>query len=304
MLTIPVITGPTASGKSDLVFSLAQALHTEIISSDSIQVYQGFNIGSAKPLPELLASVKHHFVDIINYSETYSVAMYQKMAIQTIDRMIMHGKIPVISGGTGLYLRSVIGSDHYSEVLPNEEFRATCNQESIRKGPAWLHERLQEIDPEKANKLHPNDKRRIIRALEIFEFSGNQMSDKKDQNPSMQRFLPKLFGLHWERNDLYQRIEQRVEQMFKDGFIDEVENLRFIGVNEESTPMKSIGYKQVNQFLKGVISYEVMVEVIKKETRNYAKRQLTWNRNQFDVIWLDPHEGVVKNIQRIIAAIK
>ncbi len=302
MRIIPIITGPTASGKSDLVLALAESLASEIISADSVQIYRNFNIGTAKPSRDDLKRIKHHFIDIIEFDESYSVARYQEDVRSLIKELLLRGTIPIVSGGTGLYIRSICGSDTYSNVSPCAEFRSHCQKEAELNGNSILYSRLIEKNPKAATRLHPNDLRRIIRALEIAEFATPATTINTRQEPLEVEY--RLFGIDWDREVLYQRINRRVDKMLEEGLVEEVEILRQEGVPATCSPMMSLGYRQVNQYLDGHLDYEAMAALIKQETRRYAKRQLTWHRNQFEIFWLNSSNTIQENVRIILNNLK
>jgi tRNA dimethylallyltransferase len=304
MHVIPIITGPTASGKSDLVLALAESLTGEIISADSVQIYKRFDIGTAKPSQFDLQKRKHHFINIVNFDEPYSVAKYQSEAVVLIKDMLLRGITPIVSGGTGLYIRSICGHDKYSNVPPCADFRSYCQREAELKGNYFLHSMLIKKNPEAARRLHPNDQRRIIRALEIAEFSALVAENDVDESELSPGVDYRLFGVAWERETLYQRINHRVDVMLEEGLVNEVERLRQDGVPIDCIPMMSLGYRQINQYLDGLIDFELMVKLIKQETRRYAKRQLTWHRNQFKIIWLNSNNALKENVKIILNNLK
>jgi len=278
-----IISGPTGSGKSSLSIELAKILNTDLISCDSMQIYQGMDIGTAKVSKELRTQIKHHMIDIIKPYENYSVKDYQKTAKSIIDSMHKEDKIPIMVGGTGLYVNSIVYDYDFNDVEPNYEYRKKL-EAIFQTNPNRLLDRLLEIDQEKYSKLTIKDKKKIIRALEVFEFSGKTISVDSKKNTDYDIYL---YVLTDDRQRLYKNINLRVDQMLEDGLINEVKSLLADGVETNSQSMKAIGYREVIPYIFGDLTYEEMVETLKKDTRHYAKRQLTWFRKIEDAVWLD-----------------
>jgi tRNA dimethylallyltransferase len=303
---ILVIVGPTAVGKSDVALRVAQKLRGEIISADSVQVYRGLDIGAAKPSPQERTAVPHHLIDIVDPNENYTVADFQRDAGETIAAVHRRGRLPILAGGTGLYVRSVVQGFAFSESGTDEELRHRLRLEAERHGPEALHNRLTGVDPEYAAKLHPNDLRRVIRALEVYERTQVPISEQISQTPQEAVYDALQFGLTLPRELLYQRIEERVEQMLASGLVDEVKGLLANGVSPEAKSMQSLGYKQIVTYLQGELSLEESVALIKRDTRRFAKRQLTWFRRDQEIQWFDllqtgGREAVAENISNILA---
>ena len=278
-----IISGPTGSGKSSLSIELAKILNTDLISCDSMQIYQGMDIGTAKVSKELRTQIKHHMIDIIKPYENYSVKDYQKTAKSIIDSMHKEDKIPIMVGGTGLYVNSIVYDYDFNDVEPNYEYRKKL-EAIFQTNPNRLLDRLLEIDQEKYSKLTIKDKKKIIRALEVFEFSGKTISVDSKKNTDYDIYL---YVLTDDRQRLYKNINLRVDQMLEDGLINEVKSLLADGVEPNSQSMKAIGYREAIPYIFGDLTYEEMVETLKKDTRHYAKRQLTWFRKIEDAVWLD-----------------
>jgi tRNA dimethylallyltransferase len=270
-----IIAGPTAVGKSAFAIWLAQRLETEIISADSMQIYQTMDIGTAKPTLAERQQTSHHLIDLVKPDQPFSVADYQQKFDQVAAKLHSRGQIPLVVGGTGLYIRAVtqgFGLDNPAKADP--ALRAELQARAATVGPENLYQQLLKVDPQTAVRLHPNDLHRVIRALEVYLTTGIPISRLQTKDSLRYRMIYLL--LKRDRGELYQRIDTRVDQMLTDGLIDEVTALRAQGYPASLHPMQSLGYKQINQLLDGQISFETAVTIIKQKTRNYAKRQLTW----------------------------
>lgn len=298
-----ILLGPTGVGKTDISIKLAQKKpDIEIISADSMQIYKYMDIGTAKPDKNILEAIKHHMIDIVDPSDNFNVAQYSKLATKIILDVFKRGKIPVLMGGSGLYISSII-NPLFTGPAKNSEYREILEEEAKIYGKKYLHEILSKIDPVSASKIEPNDLRRIIRALEVYKSSGKTISylQKKTSN-SNAKFNYQIMGLKRDRKLLYQIINLRVDKMVKDGFIEEVKMLRDMGYKEDLNSMQGLGYKQINKYLNGVYTKEEAIDLIKIETRHYAKRQMTWFKNKIENIeWIDLDEY---NEDEIISKIK
>lgn len=287
-----ILLGPTGVGKTDISIKLAQKTpDIEIISADSMQIYKYMDIGTAKPKKSILKSIKHHMIDIVNPSENFDVTQYSKLATKIILDVFERGKMPVLMGGSGLYISSII-NPLFTGPAKNIEYREILEEEAKIHGKKYLHEILSEIDPVSASKIEPNDLRRIIRALEVYKFTGKTISylQKKAFNENL-KFKYHIIGLKRDRKNLYQIINLRVNKMIKDGFIEEVKMLRDMGYKEDLNSMQGLGYKQINKHLNGVYTKEEAIDLIKIETRHYSKRQMTWFNNKIENIqWIDLDE--------------
>lgn len=287
-----ILLGPTGVGKTDISIKLAQKTpDIEIISADSMQIYKYMDIGTAKPKKSILKSIKHHMIDIVNPSENFDVTQYSKLATKIILDVFERGKMPVLMGGSGLYISSII-NPLFTGPAKNIEYREILEEEAKIHGKKYLHEILSEIDPVSASKIEPNDLRRIIRALEVYKFTGKTISylQKKAFNENS-KFKYHIIGLKRDRKNLYQIINLRVNKMIKDGFIEEVKMLRDMGYKEDLNSMQGLGYKQINKHLNGVYTKEEAIDLIKIETRHYSKRQMTWFNNKIENIqWIDLDE--------------
>ncbi|MCT4782066.1 MULTISPECIES: tRNA (adenosine(37)-N6)-dimethylallyltransferase MiaA [Exiguobacterium] len=277
-----VIVGPTAVGKTKTGIELAKAFNGEIVSGDSVQVYRGMDIGSAKVTVEEAEGIPHHLIDLCDPDEPMSVAKFQQLARHAIDDIYARGKLPIIVGGTGLYIRSILYDYEFVERPVNETLRASLEDEASRLGPDTLHDRLRELDPRRAEQIHPNNVRRVIRALEVAMQGDAQAMNS---TPS-EHYAYKLFVLHADRDVLYERINKRVDVMLASGLVEEVERLLESGYGDTQA-MRAIGYKEVVPYIEGRVTEERMRETLKQHTRQFAKRQLTWFRHQFDGIWVD-----------------
>lgn len=286
-----VLTGPTASGKTALSLRLAREYDCEIVCMDSMQIYRGMSIGTAKPTTAEQAAVPHHMVDIAEPTEPYSVARYQAEAEACIQDIIRRGHRALLVGGTGLYLRALRHPMMMGDTMGDPAFRK--EMEAIAEtdsGRNRLHSRLMEIDPESAQRIHINNVRRVIRALEVYHLTGIPFS-QQPQPETASPFQYRVACLTMEREQLYQRIEQRVDLMIKDGLIDEVRDLLRQGVPENAQAMMGLGYKELIPYLHGFCALDEAVSAIKLGTRHYAKRQLTWMRREEDVLWVDALSG-------------
>lgn len=300
-----VIVGPTAVGKTALSIDLAKKLSGEIISGDSMQVYKGMDIGTAKITEKEMESIPHYLIDIIYPHESFSVADFQHKARTLITEINHRGKLPMIVGGTGLYVQSVIYEYQFSEAQKDHSLRVELEEYAEEYGNEALHQRLKSIDPITAERLHPNDVKRVIRAIEIYELTGKPMAEFQQRAPESPYELC-LLGLTMERSVLYDRINHRVDLMMEQGLVDEVKRLLEEGYHKNLQSMQGIGYKEMVEYLEGTISLDEAVELIKKNSRNFAKRQLTWFRSMKDIAWLDmtnpgDRKELVENIRTFVA---
>lgn len=300
-----IITGPTAVGKTELSLKIAEELLGEIISADSMQIYRYMDIGTAKASAEERKRVRHHMIDIINPDETYSVADYQQEADRLIREICARGSLPIMVGGTGLYIRAVIQGFLFPEMETNHQLRAELTEMARKYGNEYLHQKLAEIDPEHARKIHPNDMRRIIRAIEIFQETGHNMTyylEKQKYTPP--RYNTLKIGLIREREELYDRINKRVDLMIKKGLVEEVKNIIKAGFNMSATALQGLGYKEIIGYLKGDYPLEEAIRILKKNTRNYAKKQITWFNREKDLHWFNlTGKSDIKVYQEIMALI-
>ena len=298
-----VICGPTASGKTSLSIELAKQLNTEIVSADSMQIYKDMNIGSAKPTLQEMQGIKHYMLDFVSPDERYSVADYKKQATTCIEEILKKGKIPIVVGGTGLYIDSLIYNIEYDEIEYDEKYRKELEEIAKNEGLDVLYDRAKEIDPEAIKSISKNDKKRIIRILEIYKATGKTKTEqeilsRKNEVP----YDYKVFAINMDRQVLYDRINKRVDIMVEQGLIEEVKMISE-KYKKYPTAMQALGYKEIKQYLDGNLTKEEAIEKIKQETRRYAKRQLTWFRKNKQTIWLDGMQNVQNNINIILEGI-
>ena len=296
--TILALVGPTGSGKTKTAIALCKALNAEIVSMDSMQIYRGMNIGTAKPTRQEMLAAPHHMIDIADPNEIFTVSMYREMASRIIDDILSRGKLPLLVGGTGLYLQAISYDMTLGEKGANTQLRQELNQLAAEPdGPQKLHKRLQTVDPATAERLHPNDIRRVIRALEIFETSGKSRSAQDSSVRKEGSYHVLVYGLSLPREEMYARINARVDQMIKDGLVAEVQALLDQGISPkpEGGAMQAIGYKEIVSALHGEITLEQAISLIKQSSRRYAKRQWTWFRHDERTQWFDWTEYQTEN---------
>ncbi len=285
-----VICGPTASGKTALSIELAKKINGEIISCDSMQIYKYMDIGTAKPTPEEQKEVKHHLIDFVEPDQRYSVAEYKKDAEKSIEEILAKGKTPIIVGGTGLYVDSLIYGIEYPEIELDEEYRKQLEKEANENGLESLYNRAKEIDSKAMEKISPNDKKRIIRVLEIYKATGKTKTEQEIESRTHEvKYDYKVFAIKMDREKLYERINKRVDLMVKKGLIEEVQNI-LKKYDKFPTAMQGLGYKEVVEYLEGKTTKEEMIEKIKMQTRRYAKRQITWFKKNKQTIWIENNE--------------
>ncbi len=293
-----VICGATASGKTSLSVSLAKKLNTEIISADSMLVYQGLNVGTAKPTEEEKCGVPHHLIDVVSPFDSFSVSDYEDRALPILERLFAEGKTPIICGGTGFYIQSLLYKSQFGNAGADEGLRKELETLLKDKGKEYLHDLLREKDPESAEILHVNDTKRVMRALEIFFVTGKKKSEQKDKR--IPRFEFVCVSIDFPRETLYERINLRVEEMFNAGLLEEVQSLLNQGVTNDLQCMQGIGYKEVVEGLSLGLSEEEIKELIKKNTRNYAKRQLTFFKRMENHVMLSPERATVEEVLKIL----
>ena len=292
MEPVIVLVGPTASGKTGLSIELAKVINGSIVSADSMQIYKYMDIGTAKPDANERVGINHYMIDEINPDENFSVAKYRELAMKYISQIIQEGGHPIVAGGTGLYINSLLYNINFSETICDEELRETLKIEANEKGNRYLYDKLLAIDPEAAAKIHENDVKRVIRAIEVYTHTNKPISQHarlSRQEPPPYRYI--VFGLRWERSKLYERIDQRVDNMLRSGLVEEVKSLMDRGYDKGATAMQGIGYKEILNYLNGECSLEETVYILKRDTRHYAKRQLTWFRRLEDIHWVDVDEN-------------
>ena len=295
------ILGPTAVGKTEIAIQLAHNLDAEIVSLDSRQIYREMDIGTAKPTLDQRGAVPHHLIDCVNVDQPFSVAEYQRLADVTITEIRERGKRTMAVGGAGLYFRGIIDG-LFDGPGADAEIRAKLQREADEHGNVALHERLRRCDPEAANRVHPNNRVRVIRALEVYELTGKPISVLQGQwRTNEPRYPFRAFGLNMPRDALYQRIEERVDRMVEAGLIEEVKGLLDQGYPRNCIAMQSFGYKELIDYLDGKRTFDEAIALLKQNTRRFAKRQLTWFRNDSRIEWLDTSEfssvdGIVDNL--------
>lgn len=281
-----VLIGPTAVGKTKLSIELAKRFNGEIISGDSMQVYKEMDIGTAKICPEEMEGIPHHLIDIKEPEEPFSAAEFQELVRSKITEVSKRGKLPMIVGGTGLYIQSVIYDYQFSEAASDSEFRDQLEKEAEAVGNEELHSRLKSIDPESAERIHPNNIRRVIRALEIYHCTGKTMTEYQQQQEPELLYDTCIIGLTMDRELLYERINQRVDLMMEQGLLKEVKTLHEKGIRDCQS-IQAIGYKELYDYLDDKVDFKEAIENLKQNSRRYAKRQLTWFRNKMNVEWFE-----------------
>lgn len=298
-----VICGPTASGKTALSIELAKKINGEIVSADSMQIYKDMDIGTAKPTKQEMGEIKHYLLDFVSPEDRYSVAQYKQDAKKAIKEIINKGKIPIIVGGTGLYVDSLIYEIEYNDIKLDEEYRKKLEKIAEEQGLEELYKKAVEIDPEAMKKISQNDKKRIMRVLEIYHSTGKTKTEQeKESRKNPVEYDYRVFAINWDREILYQRINKRVDIMVEQGLIEEVKEI-LNKYDKFPTAMQGLGYKEVVDYLNGIYTKEEMIEKIKLETRRYAKRQLTWFRKNKQTIWLDGTNDIQNNINIILEGI-
>ena len=297
-----VLTGPTAVGKTRLSLGLAKALGGEIISADSMQVYRHMDIGSAKIRPWEMEGVPHHLVDVLEPWEEFHVVRFQEMTKAAMEEIWGRGHIPILVGGTGFYIQAVLYDIDFTEEEGNPKLREQLEQTAREQGPEVLHRRLMEVDPASAKQIHANNVKRVIRALEFYEGTGEPISAHNvRQRQKESPYLSAYFVLNDDRELLYRRIDQRVEEMLSEGLVEEVQRLRDMGCTRDMGSMQGLGYKEILDYLEGRCTLEEAVYVLKRDTRHFAKRQLTWFKREREVLWLDKRE-YGRDEERILSA--
>ena len=283
-----ILTGPTAVGKTDLSIQLAKAINGEIISADSMQVYRHMDIGSAKVTPEEMDGVPHHLIDVLEPEEEFNVVVFQKLAKEALTGIYERGHIPIIVGGTGFYIQALLYDIDFTENDGDTAIRRELEKLAQTQGAGCLHQMLQEIDPESAAAIHQNNVKRVIRAIEFYRQTGKKISLHNEQEREKQspyQFL--YYVLDTDRKTLYERIDRRVDRMMEHGLVDEVKHLADMGCTRDMVSMQGLGYKEILDYLSGEIPLEEAVYILKRDTRHFAKRQITWFKRERDVRWLE-----------------
>lgn len=283
-----ILTGPTAVGKTKASIGLAKALNGEIISADSMQVYKYMDIGSAKIRPEEMQGVKHYLIDELEPDEEFHVVKFQQMAKEAMEVIYAKGKLPIVVGGTGFYIQALLYDIDFTESNKDNSYRQELEQIADEKGAEYLHEMLRVVDPVSADTIHANNVKRVIRALEFYHQTGEKISEHNEQERSKNSpYNFCYFVLNDDREKLYERINLRIDQMLEEGLVDEVKALKNKGYNRDMVSMQGLGYKEVLDYLNGECTLEEAIYILKRDTRHFAKRQLTWLRRERDVIWID-----------------
>ena len=283
-----VLTGPTAAGKTHLSIALAKAVNGEIISADSMQVYKYMDIGSAKIRPEEMQGVKHYLVDELLPQEEFHIVKFQQMAKAAMKEIYAKGKIPVLVGGTGFYIQAITKDIDFTQAEQEDGYRQELEQLAAEKGNEYLHQMLLDVDPVSAGEIHANNVKRVIRALEFYHQNGTPISEhNEEQKKQTSPYNLAYFVLNAPRDILYERIDKRVDQMLEEGLVKEVEGLKREGCHRGMVSMQGLGYKEILAYLEGEYPLEEAVRILKRDTRHFAKRQLTWFRRESDVIWVD-----------------
>lgn len=304
-----VLTGPTAVGKTALSIQLARRIGGEIISADSMQVYRHMDIGTAKIRLEEMDGVPHHLIDILEPTEDFNVVRFQALARAAVEDIYSRGKIPIVAGGTGFYIQALLNDIDFTQIDENTQFREEMERLADEQGAEVLHERLRAVDPESAEAIHANNVKRVIRALEYYEQTGEKISahnEAERAKTSPYHFF--YYVLNTDRTVLYERIEKRIDEMMEEGLVEEVRQLQAMGCRRDSVAMQGLGYKEILAYLNGEMSLETAVNILKRDTRHFAKRQLTWFRRERDVRFLylpefdNDRERVLEHILQELAA--
>ena len=300
-----IIAGPTACGKTDVSVNLARLLDGEIISADSMQIYRFMDIGTAKITPDEMQGVPHHLIGEINPDEPYSAAVFSEMASERIKEICSRGRLPILVGGTGFYINALLRGNTFTNE-PDTELRKNLAEQAEKFGNEFMHRRLRQIDPEYAETLHPNNSKRVIRAIEFFEQTGRLFSENNRLEKQREAsFNHLMMVLHTRRELIYERINRRVDRMIEQGLVEEVKELMKMGYSPGLVSMQGIGYKEIIGFLNGGTAFETAVSLIKQNTRHFAKRQLTWFSNQNEEgVWFDVEHGTGDLLKRILTFVQ
>ena len=291
-LPLVIIAGPTAVGKSDFAIKLAKRINGEIISADSMQVYRGMDIGSAKVTKDEMQGVKHYLIDILNPKDEFSVAVFKEYAEAAIKEITAKGKVPIVAGGTGFYIQALLYDiDFYESIGENPEYRSFLLKEYKEKGADYLFDKLKEVDAKTAEIIHKNDEKRVVRALEFYHETGKPISlHNKEQYEKKSGYNFAYFVLNDYRETIYKKIDARVDIMIEKGLVSEVERLKNVGMTITAVSMQGLGYKEILLYLNGEISLDEAIYRIKRDSRHFAKRQITWFKRERDVIWLNKYD--------------
>lgn len=303
-----IIAGPTAAGKTELSILLANKINGAVISADSMQAYKYMDIGSAKIMPHEMQGIKHYGIDIIEPTSDYNVVSFQKMAKEAIDDIYNNNKIPIIVGGTGFYIQSVLYDINFEDNEKSDDYRLYLENIANEKGANYLHDMLKEVDNESAISIHPNNVKRVIRALEYYKQTGNKISEHNEIEKAKESpYNSCFFVITDDRDKLYSRIDKRVDLMVENGLIEEVKNLKAMGLNRDNVSMQGLGYKEILDYLDGALSIDEAIDIIKRDTRRFAKRQETWFRREPEAIWINRSQednNTIKMLENILNNIK
>lgn len=286
-----VLTGPTAVGKTRLSIMLAKAIGGEIISADSMQVYRGMDIGSAKIKTEEMDSVPHHLIDVLEPDEEFNVVIFQKLCKEAMEKIYAAGHIPILTGGTGFYIQAVLYDIDFTETQEDTSYREELEALAQEKGAEHLHQMLQQVDPKAADEIHANNIKRVIRALEFYKQTGGRISEHNEKERQKESSYESCyFVLNDDREKLYERIDMRVDEMVAEGLVEEVKTLSERGFSKDMVSMQGLGYKEILAYLSGECTLEEAIYIIKRDTRHFAKRQITWFKREKEVIWVNKPE--------------
>jgi tRNA dimethylallyltransferase len=298
-----VLTGPTGVGKTALSIRLAKELNGAIISADSMQVYKHMDIGTAKIMPDEMDGIEHYLVDCLEVDDDFNVARFKNMAKDAVDDIYSKDKLPIVVGGTGFYIQALLKDVNFNEAKGESELRQELLAFANENGEIALHNRLREIDPEAADKIHPNNIKRVIRAIEFFMESGEKISNHNEKESLKESIYNyRYFVLTNDRDILYKNIELRIDKMLDAWLVDEVKKIKDLGYSRDLVSQQGLGYKEIWAYLEGEMSLDEAVAILKRDTRHFAKRQLTWFKREKDVIWLD--KQVYKDDDQLMAAIR
>ena len=283
-----VLTGPTAVGKTKLSIALAKAVNGEIISADSMQVYRYMDVGSAKITPDEMDGVPHHLVDVLDPTEDFNIVLFQQLAKKSMEEIYSKGKIPILVGGTGFYIQAITRDIDFTQSEQDDSYRQELEALAAEKGSSFLHDMLASVDPKSAEDIHENNVKRVIRALEFYKQNGTRISEhNEEQKEHVSPYNLAYFVLNAPRPLLYERIDARVDEMLKNGLVEEVKTLQRLGCHRGMVSMQGLGYKEILAWLEGEYPYDEAVRILKRDTRHFAKRQLTWFRREGEVTWVD-----------------
>lgn len=294
-----ILTGPTAVGKTHLSIALAKAVNGEIISADSMQVYKQMDIGTAKIRPEEMDGVPHHLVDILSPKEEFNIVRFQQMAKSAMEEIYQKGRIPILVGGTGFYIQAVLYDIDFTETCEDKGYREELWKLAQKEGDEAVHNLLKKKDPKAAEEIHPHNVKKVIRALEFYKSTGRPISEHNEEQRKKESPYHFLYlVLNQDREILYKRIEKRIDQMIEEGLLEEVKSLKAQGCHKDMVSMKGLGYKEILSYLDGEMEFSEAIELLKKETRHFAKRQLTWFRREKEPVWIQ--KGEFENEDQIL----